>query len=142
MFINIKLDDGAILPTKAHKTDAGFDLYAPERFIIPPNKWDGGGVIDTGVHMLIPDGYVGMIKSKSGLNIKHDITTEGVIDAGYTGSIVVKVYNYSSDEYVFEKGDKVTQIVIIPIANVEGFTLVDEFEDTERGEDGFGSSGR
>ena len=81
------------------------------------------------------------MKSKSGLNVKNGILCEGVIDSGYTGSIVAKLYNQSSKEKVFEKGDKITQIVILPIPDVE-IELVDRLENTERGDGGFGSSGR
>lgn len=92
--------------------------------------------------MLIPDGYVGMIKSKSGLNVKHGIRAEGVIDAGYTGSIVVKLYNDSDKEHIFESGDKLTQLVIIPIPETQ-LVQVESFDtETDRGENGFGSTGR
>lgn len=138
MKLKIKLDDGAIMPTRAHETDAGLDLYSRE------NKWihmRGSVIIDTGVHVLIPAGYVGMLKSKSGLNVKHGITSEGVIDAGYTGSIIVKLYNNCDTPYLISRGDKITQLVILPIESPL-MQLVDEFESTERGDNGFGSSGR
>ncbi len=98
-------------------------------------------MVDTGVHMEIPIGYVGMDKSKSGLNTKNGILTEGVIDAGYTGSICASIYNHSNHSVMFEKGDKVTQIVIMPIANCE-LKQVDSLSDTDRGENGFGSTGK
>ena len=81
------------------------------------------------------------MKSKSGLNIKHDLTGEGVIDSGYTGSIVVKLYNDSDTDYEVQSGDKISQLVILPIA-MPDLELVDSFEQTERGDNGFGSSGR
>jgi dUTP pyrophosphatase len=110
-----------------------------EAGLIPPH---GCLTVDTGVHMKIPDGYVGMIKSKSGLNVKHGIRAEGVIDAGYTGSIVVKLHNDTGKNYTFYPEEKITQIVILPIPKTE-LRLVGSFdEDTERGADGFGSSGR
>lgn len=138
MKINVVLDDGAYMPEKAHEADAGFDLRTPGKVIIPPKS---ARIIPTGVHIEIPFGYVGFLKSKSGLNVKNGILCEGVIDSGYTGSIVAKLYNHSREEKVFEKGDKITQIVILPIPNVE-MELVDKLEDTERGSEGFGSSGR
>lgn len=138
MHINVKLDNGAYMPLKAHDADAGFDLRTPVSIVVPAG---GSAVIDTGVHMQIPDGYVGFLKSKSGLNVKNGILSEGVIDSGYTGSIVAKLYNQSYEEKVFEKGDKITQIVILPIPKIE-LVQVDELEETERGNNGFGSSGK
>ena len=81
------------------------------------------------------------MKSKSGLNVKHGITSEGVIDAGYTGSIVVKLYNNSGFDYTVHKGDKISQIVLLPIFTPE-LEQVDKLEETERGAGGFGSSGK
>lgn len=135
--IKVMLDEGAKMPTKAHKSDAGYDIYAPEAFgVAPKHSW----TVDTGVHMVIPEGYVGFLKSKSGLNIKHGLTGEGVVDAGYTGSIQVKLYNDSGAPYIFDKGDKVIQIVILPIPETE-LVQVDRLPETERGDCGFGSSG-
>ena len=139
MTLKVKLDEGAIMPTKAHDTDAGFDLYSRDTIYISPN-WNFS--FDTGVHILIPKGYVGFLKSKSGLNVLHCIQSDGVIDAGYTGSITVKLYNHGDATYRVQKGDKISQIVILPLPEVE-LEQVDEFlEITERGDDGFGSSGR
>ena len=136
--IKVMLDEGVKMPTKAHEMDAGYDIYAPEPFgVAPKNSW----TIDTGVHMMIPEGYVGMIKSKSGLNVKNGLRCEGVVDAGYTGGIIVKLYNDSNVPHIFEEGDKVTQIVILPIPETE-LVQVDSLEETERGSNGFGSSGR
>lgn len=137
MIIKVQLDDKAKIPTKAHKEDAGYDLYSPVCREIFPND---SVIIDTGVHVEIPEGYVGMLKSKSGLNIKHGITSEGVIDCGYSGSINVKLYNHSDSKYVVEKGDKITQLVIMPIAQTE--LVIGSVNGGERGENGFGSSGR
>ena len=136
--IKVMLDEGAKMPTKAHESDAGYDIYAPEAFGIAPK---GSWTIATGVHMLIPDGYVGMIKSKSGLNVKHGLRCEGVVDAGYTGGIIVKMYNDSNTVHLFNAGDKITQIVVLPIPETE-LVPVDSLEETERGDNGFGSSGR
>ena len=137
MKFRVMLDENAKMPTKAHDTDAGFDLYAPQRFMI---RSDSSATIDTGVHIEIPKGFVGFLKSKSGLNVKHGITGEGVIDAGYTGSIVAKLYN-SGEPIVFEEGQKIIQIVFLPIPEVE-LEQTDSFEQTERGDNGFGSSGK
>ena len=132
------LDSGAFAPTRAHKTDAGLDLRSPICIEVPAN---GSAVIDTGVHVELPNGTVGFLKSKSGLNVKHDITSEGVIDVGFTGSIKAKLYNHGKKPYQVLRGDKITQIVIFDclFPDVE---IVDELEATERGENGFGSTGR
>lgn len=127
-----------IMPTKAHKDDAGFDLYAPRSFAVFAHE---SAVIDLGVHFQIPQGHVGFIKSKSGLNVNSSLTCEGVIDSGYTGSVRAKVYNNSDKDYFFDRGDKVTQIVFLPIPEVK-LEEVDTLEDTERGDNGFGSTGR
>lgn len=136
--MRVKLDVGAMMPTRAHKTDAGYDLYSPEKHIVYAHD---AVTIDTGVHLEIPEGYVGMIKSKSGLNINHGLVAEGVIDSGYTGSIAVKVYNHSPCPYIIHKGDKLTQIVILPILTPP-LEEVADLEPSERGDKGFGSTGK
>ena len=139
MEIKVKLDYGAYMPEYAHKDDAGMDLRSPRDEVIWPLD---SATIDTGVHIAIPSGMVGMIKSKSGLNVKHDLTSEGVIDSGYTGSIVVKLYNHSTTKkYFIKKGDKISQLVILPICHAD-LQQVDELEKTDRGSNGFGSTGR
>lgn len=138
MQIKVMIDDGGYMPTKVHDSDAGFDLRTPEDVVVRKGE---SAVIDTCVRMLIPDGYVGFLKSKSGLNVNCGILSEGVIDAGYTGHIVVKLYNHGDETRVFEKGDKITQIVILPIPQIE-LETVNEFPTTERGGNGFGSTGK
>ena len=137
--MNVKLDNGAVMPTRAHDTDAGLDLYCRETKML----WAGKSVVfDTGVHVELPHGYFGKIESKSGLNTKHGIVSlGGVIDEGYTGSIVVKLYNCGSESYRFQKGDKIAQMIIQPYL-APALELVDFLEETERGNDGFGSTGR
>lgn len=136
--MKIKLDAGAFFPERAHDTDAGADLRSPVGTVIHAR---GSCIIDTGVHIQLPHGYVGMLKSKSGLNVMHGITSEGVIDEGYTGSMMVKLYNNGNRPYKIERGDKITQLVIVPCEYVD-FDLVDDLEDSERGDDGFGSTGK
>ena len=137
MEVKIKLEKWAYMPERAHSTDAGADLRTPHDVIVMPF---GSAVVDTGVHIELPINTVGMLKSKSGLNVKHGITSEGVIDVGYTGSIVVKLYNHSDKAYGFKAGEKITQLVILPILTPT-FKQVEEFEETERGNNGFGSTG-
>jgi len=136
--MKVKLDKGAIMPLKAHKTDAGYDLYSTIDTIL----WGGQCItIDTGVHIALPENTVGFVKSKSGLMVNHEILTDGTIDCGYTGSIRVKLFNHSSRGYDIHKGDKIAQLVICPIIS-EDLELADELEETDRGDNGFGSSGR
>jgi deoxyuridine 5'-triphosphate nucleotidohydrolase len=151
--MRIKLDEGAKMPTKAYPTDGGFDIYSREDKVVPAR---GNAIFDTGVHIDLPMVYInrdvltqpttkfltaGVLASKSGLNVKHNITSEGVIDISYDGSIVVKIYNQGDTDYEVKKGDKISQLLIVPILPVE-LELVDELVGGERGNNGFGSSGR
>lgn len=136
--MKIKLDENAKMPTRAHETDAGLDIYARETKTILVGD---SAIFDTGVHIEIPAGYVGFLKSKSGLNVNCGITSEGVIDCGYTGSVVVKLYNNGDDDYTVNAGDKISQLVLLPILIPE-LELVDTLEDTDRGNGGFGSTGK
>lgn len=136
--MKIKLDPGAYMPERAHKTDAGIDLRATE------TKWVCAGEhakFETGVHVEIPSGCVGLLTSKSGLMSKYGITSRGTIDCGYTGSIKVILFNHSENGYLVHKGDKITQLVILPI-RAEDIELVTELEETERGAGAFGSTGK
>ena len=136
--MKIMLDEWAKMPTRAHPYDAGLDLYAATECII------GSGnrhTFDTGVHVQIPEGCVGFIKSKSGLMVKQGIITDGTIDAHYTGPIKVCLFNNGLDEYTVKPGDKIAQLVIVPCLLPE-LELVDSLEETDRGDGGFGSTGR
>lgn len=126
------------MPTRAHPTDAGLDLYSPVRVVVRANDWES---IDTGVHVEIPEGYVGLITSKSGLMAKEGITSRGTIDCGYTGSIRAVLFNHRKKDYIVEKGQKITQLVLVPIITPV-LEVVDSLDDTERGDGGFGSSGK
>lgn len=137
--MKIILDQGAKMPTRAHADDAGLDLYSRENRVIYPHS---SATFDTGVHVEIPRGYVGMIKSKSGLNVKYGLTSEGVIDCGFKGSMRVKLYNHSSEAYTVAAGDKISQLVIMPIITPELELVKDFGTETERGDNGFGSTGK
>lgn len=137
MKLKAMLDPGAIMPTRAHRTDAGLDLYSTIDTVIYPQD---SAKIDTGVHVAIPAGYVGMIKSKSGLNVNYCVQSEGVIDSGYTGSMVVKLYNHGRCAVPIAKGQKISQLVILPIITPD-LELVESLDETERGNGGFGSTG-
>lgn len=138
MMIDVVLDAGAKMPDRAHEPDAGADLFSPVAVTVYPGE---SVVIDTGVHMAIPYGWAGLLVSKSGLNTKHGILSTGLVDAGYTGSIRVKLYNHGHEAYTVKEGDKISQIVILPVL-LCGFTQVGSLEETERAGGGFGSTGR
>lgn len=136
--IKIKIDEGGYMPTRAHVTDAGLDLYTPELIVVPAN---GSWMVDTRVHIAIPAGYFGKIESKSGLMCNHGIAVPGgVIDSGYTGSIRVKLENHSNASYKFERGSKIAQIIFIPCLLCD-MQQVSDLETTDRGNNGFGSTG-
>lgn len=138
MYLKVKLDPGAYYPERAHKTDAGLDLRSPINKVIEPN---GKAVIDTGVHVAIPRGCVGLLTSKSGLMAKNGLTSRGTIDCGYTGSIRVVLFNHSDEYFVVCEGDKISQLCVLPALYPE-VVYVTDLEETERGEGGFGSTGR
>lgn len=136
--MEIMLDNGAYMPSRGHESDAGLDLRTPKAVTVPAY---GSAIVDTGVHVELPRGCAGLLVSKSGLNVKHDITSTGLIDDGYTGSIVVKLYNHGGEDYELEAGDKVTQLVVTPVI-CESLEQVSELNPSERGDNGFGSTGR
>ena len=136
--IKIKLDEGAYAPVRAYKHDAGLDLRSPKRQIVWSRSRE---VIDTGVHVEIPKGYAGFLRSKSGLMCDHGILSDGTVDAGYSGSIRVCVINTSDEPYTIERGDKISQLVIVP-CRLDPVELADEIEAGDRGDNGFGSTGR
>ena len=136
--MKIVLDCGAFMPQRAHPTDAGLDLFSTETKAIPPHGWLA---FDTGVHVEIPHGYVGLITSKSGLMKKNGVTSRGTIDEGFTGSIQAVLFNGDDKPLWIERGQKITQLVVIPCITPE-IEVVDQLEKTERGEGGFGSTGK
>lgn len=136
--IRVQLDEWAYLPKRAHAMDAGLDLRAREAAIVPAG---GSAIFSTGVHIEIPDGFAGLLVSKSGLNVKHDVTSTGLIDAGYTGDITVKLYNRGDSDYIVSEGDKISQLVLIPCMTAET-KQVKRIYGGARGDSGFGSSGK
>ena len=136
--MQIKLDEGAYAPQRAHRTDAGYDLRSREEAYIPTG---GSHIFHTGVHVRLPIGHAGVIIAKSGLNTVHGITSTGLVDEGYTGEIIVKLYNNGETGYFVRRGDKISQMIVVPVVQDE-IELVDALEETERGDSGFGSTGR
>ena len=123
-----KLVPGAEIPAYANPGDAGLDLKATSK------HWSDDFqcfVYGTGLAVEIPEGYVGMITSKSGLMAQEGITSRGTIDCGYTGSIKAVLFNHSQKNYIVDKGQKITQLVILPIVTPE-IELVEEMEETMR----------
>lgn len=137
--MNIYIEKGAYAPDRAHKTDAGLDIRSRETRLV---KAHSSALLHTGLHVQLPHGTAGLLVSKSGLNVNHGITSTGLIDEGYTGEILVKLYNNSDESYLVHVGDKISQLVVIPVF-YEGVHFVDSLdENTERGDKGFGSSGK
>lgn len=136
--MKIVLERNAFPPIRAHADDAGLDLRSPVDVIIKPHA---SVLIDTGVHVAIPAGCVGYLKSKSGLMCNHDITSDGTVDVGYTGSIRVKLFNHGDCHYSIRRGDKISQLVIQQ-CEYPAIEFVNELPETDRGNGGFGSTGR
>lgn len=142
MVINIKkTDSNATIPTRGSDRAAGFDLYSNETSVrIPVGETR---MIGTGVCMEIPDGYAGLVYARSGLASKRGLRPAncvGVIDPDYRGEIKVALHNDSKECQTIHIGDRLAQIVITPFLAVD-FNEVDELNETDRGECGFGSTG-
>lgn len=135
MKLNFKLLDGGILPTRAHKADAGFDLYSPINSVLCGCTTR----IKLGVCVEIPKGCVGFIMGRSSLNKKGIACLTGVIDSGYTGEIAV-ILNSIGALARIKKGDRIAQLVVTKLADIDDAVAVDKLEDTERGDGGFGST--
>lgn len=132
-----KLRESAVIPTRAHASDAGLDLYATE-----DDRLESGEVraIGLGLAFEVPHGYEVQIRPRSGLSKKGIMAILGTVDAGYRGEVAVVLVNLTSDEYTISEGDRIAQAVINRIYLVEP-TEVNELSETERGGKGFGSSG-
>lgn len=136
-YMRIVLDDGAIMPERAYELDAGLDLFAPVDFVVPAH---GYVFVDTGVHVELPYGTDGHVRSKSGLNRYYGITADGTIDEGYTDSIGVTLHNDGDEDHHFSRGNKIAQLVIEDIRRPK-VILVSEIRGGARGDNGFGSTG-
>lgn len=146
-----KLVPEAILPTRGTTYSAGLDLYASVEYIVNGCVTNSvtvparsSAVINTGIACAIPEGYAGFVYARSGLACKQGIKPRncvGVVDADYRGEIKVCLYNDSNTDYVVNHGERVAQLVIAPVSmtNVEE---CDELPETERGDGGFGSTGK
>lgn len=142
--VNVKkLKEEAIVPTYGTDFAAGADLYAclDEAVIIAPGETY---LVKTGIAMEIPAGYAGLVYARSGLATKKGLAPAnkvGVIDADYRGEIMVPLHNHSKVDAVIEPKERIAQMILTPFLTAQ-YTVVDELSDTDRGESGFGSTGR
>ena len=134
----MKLAEEAVLPTRAHPDDAGLDLYALSDVTLEPGK---SAVVPTGIAMAVPEGCVGLVADRSSLARKGVKTAGGVIDAGYRGEVGAVLWNISRDTVRLGRGDRVAQLLIVPIAT-PAVREVKALTDSKRGKRGFGSTGR
>lgn len=138
-----RLDPDLPLPEYAKPGDAGVDLRATESLTLLP----GGGraLVPTGIAVAIPRGYAGFVQPRSGLALRHGVTclnTPGLIDADYRGELKVLLVNTDPAEpFLIERGERIAQLVIQAVEHV-AFVEVEELDSTERGEGGFGHTGR
>lgn len=134
----VVLDDLALMPVRAHEGDAGADLRAAEDAILYPGEVT---VIRTGVRMCIPCGYAGFVRGRSGMTRSGIIVLDGTVDCLYRGEIGVMMVSFKDGQTLIRKGDRIAQLVIVPVG-LPSFMVVDSLPGSERGENGFGSSGR
>ena len=132
-----RLHADAVLPTRAHPEDAGLDLYGLEDVHLEPGE---GKAVRTGIACALPRGCVGMIADRSSLGKRGLKTLGGIIDAGYRGEIQVLIRNLSTEACLLRAGDRIAQMLILPIATPQ-VQEVSELDDTTRGTGGFGSTG-
>jgi dUTP pyrophosphatase len=136
-----KLRPDAVVPRRAYPGDAGLDLSACERIELAPGE---RALVPTGLAVAIPDGYAGFVQPRSGLAARHGISivnTPGLVDSGYRGELKVALLNTDAHaSFVVEPGMRIAQLVVLPVPGVEPVE-VGELPESERGPDGFGSSG-
>lgn len=140
MRVKFTVEEESLAPTRAHDFDAGFDLRAGCNFDLPVGA---RGLVPTGVAVEIPEGYVGLVCSRSGLAAKyglHVLNSPGIVDAGYTGQVKVNLQNDGQHGYGGFKGERIAQLVIVPIAKAE-LVQVKKLGKTQRGTGGHGSTG-
>ena len=136
------LQPSATLPTRGSPYSAGLDLYALKDTVVDDILESGKPtLVSTGVSMMIPDGYWGNIRSRSGLSVKHSVFSEaGVVDSDYRGEIKVALYKIGSS-YTVKAGERIAQLIIVPHSTLNP-VLVDSLNETQRGAGGFGSTGK
>ena len=140
--LNMTLDEGAREPTYAHSTDAAADLYAADTVTLEPHSL--GNMIRTGVHIQLPEGWMAMIVPRSSIGSKTPLrlsNSVGIIDNHYTGALGVLYDNIGNDSYTIQAGDRIAQLIVMPSYRFKA-NVVTELEETERGQEGFGSTGK
>lgn len=133
-----KLDPRAKLPQRAHPTDSGADLFALTRTVLAPRSITH---VHTGIAVELPENTSGIIWGKSSVESKGIKAMAGLVDAPYRGELIVCMYNLNDTEFVFEAGQKVAQLVVLPTLYL-AFEQADELSDTSRADGGFGSTGK
>lgn len=136
--MRIQLDSGAFMPERAHPTDAGIDFKSMYNIAVPRRSIR---ICPTGVHVEIPHGMYGDLRSKSGLLSNQGIFVTGTVDEGYTGQVKIIVCNMTGEEIYITAGQKIAQMVLVP-CSYEPLEVVDKISGGERGANGFGSTGR
>lgn len=136
----IKTHEDAILPKRNHSDDSGLDMYAVENTVVPGRS---AAVVPVGLKLGgITDGYWIRIESRSGLQFKHSISAfNGVIDQGYRGDLGIQLLNHSDHDYMVKKGDRIAQLILYPLIIADA-SFSDTAVESDRGEKGFGSSGK
>lgn len=133
----LKLDPSAHPPERANPGDLGYDLFALEHSVIAEGETK---IIRTGLALEFPEGWGGIIKDRSSVAVKGVTVCAGVIDNGYRGEIKIALFNHSGDKFTVERDMKIAQLIPAPVTDWR-VTVVEKLNDTQRGEDGFGSSG-
>lgn len=139
--VSIELVEGGTMPTQAHAGDAGFDLYALEGMHIPAGSTR---MVSAGFKMALPSNTCALILPRSGLATRHGISpanAPGLIDSGYRGEVICALHNHSNEGYTIETGERMGQMLIIEYPTI-ALSEVDALPESERGEGGFGSSGK
>lgn len=135
-----RLDPDLPIPAHAHPGDGGVDLYAREAASLQPGE---RGIVPTGVAVAIPEGFAGFVTPRSGLAARSGlgvVNSPGLVDSGYRGEIKVILVNLGSEAIQIERGDRVAQMVVVPVVSQE-FEAVDDLPESSRGAGGFGSTG-
>lgn len=141
--MDIYVEEGAYKPVRAHPTDAGLDIRAMHDGVVRAGRT---ATFRTGVHIQLPrypchEVTAGLLMPRSGLMVNHDILSFGVVDHGYTGEIMVHLFNLGQKDYWVQAGDKISQLVVARVL-CEPIRFTDSIEGGERQDDGFGSTGR
>ncbi|CCH43606.1 Deoxyuridine 5'-triphosphate nucleotidohydrolase [Wickerhamomyces ciferrii] len=136
-----KRSENATLPTKGSVLAAGYDIYSSEESLVPSY---GQALVSTDISIIVPVGTYGRVAPRSGLAVKHGISTgAGVIDADYRGEVKIVLFNHSKVDFQIKKGERIAQLVLEKIVNADIQEInIDELDNTERGVGGFGSTGK